>query len=203
MVSSDADAGPRYRLSESDEYAIEQAIRLKEQLGKRPYITLVGIGPEAAQETIRKGLALGCDRGVQIIDSQGAVADPSQTAAVLSRFCHISSYDLILTGTTSKAFGSGRLAARLADSLGYRLASSEGGLRYLDGYVTLEEEGEPSHSVPVVALPAVVDCQLSASVHRYPLCIRPVQAGRKEILTYPVERFLTDHGDSYGWAIGK
>jgi electron transfer flavoprotein beta subunit len=57
-----------WRMNEYDEYAVEQAILLKEQLGEAPEVTVLSIGPVRAVDVIRKALALGCDRGVHILD---------------------------------------------------------------------------------------------------------------------------------------
>ena len=51
-----------WRLNEYDEYAVEQAVRLKEQLGEGD-ITVLSIGPDKVKEAIKKALAMGCDRG--------------------------------------------------------------------------------------------------------------------------------------------
>ena len=57
-------------MNEYDEYAVEQAIRLKEQLGGAADITILSIGPDRVVEVIKKGLAMGADRGVHIKDDQ-------------------------------------------------------------------------------------------------------------------------------------
>src|SRR5574340_283688 len=51
-----------WRMNEYDEYAVEQAVRLKEQLGDAPEVTVLSIGPDRVGETIKKALAMGCPR---------------------------------------------------------------------------------------------------------------------------------------------
>ncbi len=57
-----------WRMNEYDEYAVEQAVQLKEQLGGAPELTVVSIGPERVKEAMKKALAMGCDKGVHIYD---------------------------------------------------------------------------------------------------------------------------------------
>ena len=55
-----------FRLNEYDEYAVEEAVRLKEQLGDAPDVTVLSIGPDRVVEALKKSLAMGCDRAVHI-----------------------------------------------------------------------------------------------------------------------------------------
>ena len=55
-------------MNEYDEYAVEQAVQVKEQLGGEPEITVICVGPERVKEAIKKALAMGCDKGVHILD---------------------------------------------------------------------------------------------------------------------------------------
>ena len=57
-----------WRMNEYDEYAVEQAVRLKEQVGSAD-LTVLCIGPDQVKETMKKALAMGCDRGVHIADN--------------------------------------------------------------------------------------------------------------------------------------
>ena len=57
-----------FRLNEYDEYAVEQAVQLKEQLGGEPDITVISIGPDRVVEVLKKALAMGCDRAVHVED---------------------------------------------------------------------------------------------------------------------------------------
>src|SRR5512142_2471903 len=67
-----------FRMNEYDEFAVEQAVRLKEQLGDQPEVTVLSIGPDRVVEAIKKALAMGCDRGVHVQDPASAQKDPVQ-----------------------------------------------------------------------------------------------------------------------------
>ena len=90
-----------YRMNEYDEYAVEQAVKLKEQLGEQPDVTVLSIGPDRVGEAIKKALAMGCDRGVHIQDPAYFRKDPWQIASIIAGFARDKKYDLILTGMQS------------------------------------------------------------------------------------------------------
>src|SRR6516225_4799489 len=75
-----------YRMNEYDEYAVEQAVKLKEQLGDAPDVTVLSIGPDRVGEALKKALAMGCDRAVQVQDPAAALKDPWQIAQAIAAF---------------------------------------------------------------------------------------------------------------------
>src|SRR5512138_1563352 len=89
-----------------DEYAVEQAIRLKEQLGDAPDVTVISIGPDRVGEAIKKALAMGCDRAVHIQDPAAATKDPWQIASAIAAYAKDQGFDLIFTGMQSQDRGS-------------------------------------------------------------------------------------------------
>ena len=81
-----------FRMNEYDEYAVEQAVQLKEQLGNEPEITVLSIGPDRVGEALKKALAMGCDRAVHVQDPAAAVKDPWQIAAIIAAFARSTSF---------------------------------------------------------------------------------------------------------------
>jgi len=77
-----------YKINEYDEYAIEEAVRLKEKLGN-VNITVLSIGPERVKEAIRKALAIGADQGVHILDDNAHLKDPFQIASLIANYARI------------------------------------------------------------------------------------------------------------------
>jgi electron transfer flavoprotein beta subunit len=102
-----------FRMNEYDEYALEQAIRVKEQQGNTPDVTVLSIGPARVVEVIKKGLAMGADRGVHIQDDQAEGRDPWQTASVIAGFARDKNFDLIFTGLQSQDMGSAQVGSLL------------------------------------------------------------------------------------------
>ena len=72
-----------WRMNEYDEYAVEQAVRLKEQVGSAD-LTVLCIGPDQVKETMKKALAMGCDRGAHIADDNSSSKEPYQIAAIIA-----------------------------------------------------------------------------------------------------------------------
>src|SRR5574341_2489304 len=73
-----------FRVNEYDENAIEQAIQVKEKLGGAPEVTALSIGPARVVEALRKALAMGCDRAVQVEEPQPSRLDPWQVASIIA-----------------------------------------------------------------------------------------------------------------------
>jgi electron transfer flavoprotein beta subunit len=89
------ETGVKFVLNPYDEYAVEEALQRKEQEGGE--VTVVSVGTEAAQETIRTALAMGADRGILLKTSVSSL-DPLPYARVLAAELESGGYDLILFG---------------------------------------------------------------------------------------------------------
>jgi len=80
-----------------DEFAIEEALRIKERLGQGK-VTVVSLGPDRVKEAIKYALSLGADEGVHVKGEGVALADPLAVATVLAAAARKAGFDLILTG---------------------------------------------------------------------------------------------------------
>ncbi len=184
-----------FRMNEYDEYAVEQAVQLKEQLGGEPEITVVSIGPERVGEPLRKALAMGCDRGVHIHDADSSRKDPWQIASLLAAFAREGSYDVIFTGMQSQDRGSAQVGMILAELLGLPSVTTIVGFSYEDGQVTVRRELEGgARSVVRVPLPALFTCQLGLNQPRYPTLPNIMKAKKKEILLVKEGDFALTEG---------
>jgi electron transfer flavoprotein beta subunit len=184
-----------FRMNEYDEYAVEQAVQLKEQLGGEPEITILSIGPDRAVESIKKALAMGGDRGIHVQDAKYYQKDPWQIASVIARHAAASQYDLIFTGMQSQDRGSAQVGVTIAEQLGLPCATTLVGFAYADGCITAKRELEGgSKGVVKLRLPAVVTCQLGLNTPRYPTLPNIMKAKRKELLSIPVADLLTEAG---------
>ena len=81
-----SEADLAYRMNEYDEYAVEQAVQLREQLGDSAELTVLSIGPDRVVESIKKALAMGCDRGAHIQDPAVHKKDPWQVASIIAEY---------------------------------------------------------------------------------------------------------------------
>ena len=73
-----------FRMNEYDEYAVEEAVRLREQLGDSAELTVLSIGPDRVVEAIKKALAMGADKAVHVQDPNVAAKDSWQIASIIA-----------------------------------------------------------------------------------------------------------------------
>ena len=184
-----------YRLNEYDEYAVEQAVRLKEQLGDEPDITVLSIGSDRVCEALKKALAMGCDRAVHIQDADSFRKDPWQIASIIAAFAKDKGFDLIFTGLQSQDRGSSQVGVTVAELLGFACATTLVDFAWADGVITAKRELEGGmKGVVKLRLPALVTCQLGLNIPRYPTLPNIMKAKKKELLGVPVSSLLQGDG---------
>jgi electron transfer flavoprotein beta subunit len=182
-----------WRMNEYDEYAVEQAVQLKEQLGDAPEITVLSIGPDRVGEAIKKALAMGCDRAVHIQDPAAATKDPWQIASAIAAYAKDKGFDLIFTGLQSQDRGSSQVGVTVAEILGLSCTTTIVGFAYDNGTITAKRELEGGiKGVVKLKTPAVVTCQLGLNVPRYPTLPNIMKAKKKEIQAVPVADILKE-----------
>jgi electron transfer flavoprotein beta subunit len=175
-----------WRMNEYDEYAVEQAVQLKEQLGACE-LTVLCIGPQRVQETMKKALAMGCDRGVHLLDAQAYQKDPFAIASLIADFARDKDFDLIFTGLQSQDRGSAQVGVLVAELLGRPSLTTLVAFAYADGRVSGKRELEGGIKAKVsCATPALVTCQLGLNTPRYPTLPNIMKAKKKELLSIPV-----------------
>ncbi len=180
-----------FRMNEYDEFAVEQAIRIKEQLGGQADITILSVGPDRVVEVIKKGLAMGADRGVHIKDDLPWQKDPWQIASMIAAFARPKNFDLVFTGLQSQDRGSAQVGTILAELLGFACVTTLVGFELKDDVVTARRELEGGmRAIVKFKLPAVLTCQLGLNTPRYPTLPNIMKARQKELLVFPVSDFL-------------
>lgn len=106
--------GVKFVINPYDEYAVEEALRLKEAYGGT--VTVVSAGPERTTEALRTALAMGADEAVRIA-TETLDTDEYGISRLLAAFLQTLNYDLILGGNFSVDNGAGQVAVRLAKLL--------------------------------------------------------------------------------------
>jgi electron transfer flavoprotein beta subunit len=171
-----------WRMNEYDEYAVEQAVQLKEQTGGD--LTVLCIGPDQVKETMKKALAMGCDRGVHIADEQSYSKDPFEIASMIAEYARDKGFDLIFTGLQSQDRGSAQVGVMTAELLSFTAVTTIVNFAYDNGRVTVKRELEGGVKARVeTSLPALVTCQLGLNTPRYPTLPNIMKAKKKEMLT--------------------
>jgi len=192
-----------FRMNEYDEFAVEQAVQVKEQEGNSPDVTVLSIGPERVKEAIKKALAMGCDRGVHIHDNDSFRKDPWQIASTIAAFSRDKNFDLIFTGFQSQDRGSCQVGVLTSELLGIPCVTTVVGFALGDNVVTAKRELEGGvRAIVKFKLPALVTCQLGLNTPRYPTLPNIMKAKKKEILSFPIsdllkEKELTATGSAY------
>jgi len=105
-----------FEVSESDGYALEEALRIKEKVGGE--VVVCSMGPQRAKSVIKDALARGADRAIHIAGDNVAHLSPFGAASVLAEAIREEQTDLIMTGLQSDDYGYGQTGVILAEILG-------------------------------------------------------------------------------------
>jgi electron transfer flavoprotein beta subunit len=182
-----------YRMNEYDEFAVEQAVRVKEQLGGQADLTVLSLGPARVTEVLKKALAMGADRGVHVLDEHSSQKDPWQIASIIYTFAKETQFDLIFTGMQSQDRGSAQVGVFVAEQLGIPCITTVVGFTLDGSRVTAVRELEGGLKMTVACtLPALITCQLGLNLPRYPTLPNIMKAKQKELLVVPVADVLKD-----------
>jgi electron transfer flavoprotein beta subunit len=172
-----------WRMNEYDEYAVEQGVRLKEQV-KDADLTVLCIGPDQVTETMKKALAMGCDRGVHITDTDSYKREPIEIASMIAGFAKDKNFDIIFTGMQSQDRGSAQVGVMVAELLGIPAITTIVGFAFDNGTVQVKRELEGGSKALVSApTPIVLTCQLGLNTPRYPTLPNIMKAKKKELLS--------------------
>ncbi len=184
------DSDLAWRMNEYDEYAIEQAVQLKEQVGDSD-LTVLCIGPQRVKETMKKALAMGCDRGLHVADDNSHQKDPFEIASMIAEFARNKGFDLIFTGMQSQDRGSAQVGVLVAELLNLPSISTIVDFTFAGGRVSAKRELEGGLKARVsCATPALVTCQLGLNTPRYPTLPNIMKAKKKELLSVEVSELL-------------
>jgi len=171
-----------FEINECDEYALEEGLQLKEKHGGE--VTILTLGPERAEKVMRKGLAMGADRGLLVLDQEDQARSPFVVASALAEVLKNEEFDLILAGTQSDDLGHAQTGVMLAELLGLPHAT-----------IVMQIEVDPERRAVKalremesgwfqwieMPLPALLTVQAGISSIRYPSLKGIMQAKRKEI----------------------
>jgi electron transfer flavoprotein beta subunit len=176
-------------LSELDEYALEQALRIAED-GDDVEVVALTVGPDDAADAIKRALQMGASAGIHVSDDALHGTDYLGTSTVLAAAITKAAPDLVLCGMASTDGSGGVVPAMVAERLGWPAATLGATLELVDGGVRIRRDGDTATLVVEVALPAVVSVTDQSGEARYP-SMRGILAAKKK----PVEKWsLADLG---------
>lgn len=161
----DRDAGETV-LCPVNEYAIEEAVRLKESLDAEVKVLL--IGPDNAQATVRKALSYGLDAAVHICDDAISGSDALGTARIIAAALKQEEFDLVIFGNQSTDARTCLVPAAVAELLDLPSLTYARKLEVDGTTVTVHREHEEGWDVVESELPAIVSVVEAINEPRYP-----------------------------------
>lgn len=161
-----------------DEIAVEEAIRQKES-GKVSEIVLVSIGPEAAQETLRTGLAMGADRALLVTTEQ--TLEPLAIAKILKVIVEEEKPAMVFLGKQAIDDDSNQTGQMLAALLGWGQATFASSLNIGNGHATITREVDDGTQTLSLPLPIVMTADLRLNEPRYTSLPNIMKAKKKTI----------------------
>jgi len=157
------DEGVKWVINPYDEYAIEEAVRLKERHGGT--VIAVTAGPERAEQALRTALAMGADRAVRIECEE---TDEFVVARLLAAYIRREGADLVLAGNMSVDRGAAQVGPRLAEELGIPHIAAVTRLSLENGKAVAVRDEEGDAVTLEAGLPLLVTAQQGLNEPRYP-----------------------------------
>ncbi|WP_147803449.1 electron transfer flavoprotein subunit beta/FixA family protein [Alkalicoccus halolimnae] len=186
--------GAEFIINPYDEYAIEEAIQIRDEHGGE--VTIVTVGDEEAEKQIRTGLAMGADKAVLIEDEEIEDGDTFTTQALLAAYFKDQEPDIILGGNIAVDGGSGQVGPRLADQLGINHVTSITDIKIENGTAKIEKDAEGDQMMLEVPLPLLVTAQQGLNEPRYPSLPGIMKAKKKPLETLDLDDLDLDEDDA-------
>jgi electron transfer flavoprotein beta subunit len=178
----DTEGLPRV-LNPYDEYAVEEAVRIRERSPEDTTVTLISLGPDNFKDTLRKGLAMGADQAVHLLDAAFEGLDGLGVATALSKAMGTLEYDLILCGRQAVDDDMAQVGPALAVLLGIPFVTVVTDLKISEdrqkAEVTRQIEG--GSEIIEAPLPLLLTCQKGLNEPRLPSLKGIMTAKKKEI----------------------
>ncbi len=173
------ETGLKFDINDFDAWAVEAALQLKEK-NAGSEVTAVSLGPDVVQETIRKALSMGADRGIQL-KADKVPFDGLAIATALAEELKAGAYDLILFGKISPDSSNGVVGPMTAELLGLPCVTAISSLEIDAGKGTAKRELEGAQEIVEFSLPAVLTVDEGLNTARYP-SLKGIMAAKKKPL---------------------
>jgi electron transfer flavoprotein beta subunit len=173
------EAGLKFDINDFDAWAVEAALQLKEKNAESD-VTVISLGPDVVQETIRKALSMGADRGIQLkVDK--VPFDGFSVAKALADELKGGTYDVIFFGKMSPDSSNGVVGTMAAEFLGLPCVTAISSLEIANGKGTAKRELEGAQEIVEFQLPAVLTVDEGLNTARYP-SLKGIMAAKKKPL---------------------
>ena len=165
-------------LDPGDEFGVEAGLQLKEAHGGE--VTLVSMGPAAALEAVRRGLAMGADKGVLVTDDALRGADALTTARVLAAaITKAGDFDLVIAGVESTDGYTGTMPSSLAEFLGLPQLTFVKSLEGAEGSIKVNRQTAEGYHIVESPLPALISVTAGVNEPRY-ASFKGIMAAKKK-----------------------
>ena len=176
-----------YIMNESDNYALEEALLLKEGT-QDCEVVVISLGPERVKKIIREGLAKGADRGIHLNMNSNDVTDPLSIAKIFADALKSENFDLILSGLQSDDLGHGQTGIIVGELLNMSTGSLAVSTKLDGDQIAIKQELEAGFFQSVcMSLPASITIQSGLNTPRYPSLKGIMGAKKKEIKTLDID----------------
>ncbi|MCB1198236.1 MAG: electron transfer flavoprotein subunit beta/FixA family protein [Deltaproteobacteria bacterium] len=182
------EAGVKFVISPYDEYAVEQALRLKDEDANHE-VVVFSFGGAKGPDALRSALAMGVDRAIFITDETGAAADGLSTAKVLQKAMAKENVEIVFTGRQAIDDDSGQVSQMIAEKLGWPHATMVSGFRTKgDATVEMTRDIEGgAKEIWQMPLQSVFACTKGLNDPRYPSLKGIMAAKKKPLATISIE----------------
>jgi len=169
--------GVKFVINPYDEYAVEEAVRLKEKFGGE--VTTVTVGPARSESAIRTALAMGADKAI-LVEYEGE-ADECVIAKLIAAAVKDQTFDVVLGGNMAVDSGAGQVAVRVAEIMGIPNVSAITKLEIGGDTAMVERDAEGDAEVIEVRLPFLATAQQGLNEPRYPSLPGIMKAKKKPL----------------------
>ncbi|MBS4194911.1 electron transfer flavoprotein subunit beta/FixA family protein [Lederbergia citri] len=189
-----SDDGAEYIINPYDEYAIEEAIRVRDELGGE--VTVMTVDGEEAEKQLRTALAMGADKAV-LINIEDDVEDSDQftISTIIGEYLKDKEVDLILAGNVAIDGGSGQIGPRVAHILGIPYVTTITKLEITGDKVLLTKDVEGDSEIIETSLPLLVTAQQGLNDPRYPSLPGIMKARKKPLEALELDDLDLDEDD--------
>ena len=161
-----------------DDNAIEEAVKIKET-GKATEVVAVTVGEEKAQETVRKALAVGADRGIHV--KADGIIEPLAVSKILKKIVDKEKPDLVFMGKQAIDDDCNQTGQMLSSLLDWPQATFASKINVNDGKLEVVREIDEGLETIEIATPAIVTCDLRLNEPRYASLPNIMRAKKKPI----------------------
>lgn len=175
-----AEDGAEFIINPYDEYAVEEAIKLRDEHGGE--VTVLSIGDEDSEKQLRTALAMGADKAVLIdIEDDIDTIDEYTSAKIIADYLKDKEVDLILAGNVAIDGGSGQVGPRVAELLGINYVTTITELTIDGTTATVVRDVEGDSETIETTLPLLVTAQQGLNEPRYPSLPGIMKAKKKPL----------------------